>query len=120
MDWHFAVGAFVLLAMMLIGVPVFVAIGLGTMLIVVLSGNSQILPNLGQDAVEGINVFAFLAIPLYVLTGDIISRSGLARALLDLARSIVGSVRGGMSATAAGATAGPSSSPTRPATPPAA
>jgi len=99
MDWHFTVGALVLLTMMLIGVPVFVSIGLGTLLIVVLSGNSQILPNLGQDAVEGINVFAFLAIPLYVLTGDIISRSGLARALLDLARSIVGSVRGGMSAT---------------------
>lgn len=99
MEWGFAIGAGVLLGMMLIGVPVFVAIGLGSILIIVWTDNTFMLPNLGQSSFEGINAFAFLAIPLYILTGDIISRSGLARELLDLARALVGFVRGGMSAT---------------------
>ena len=99
MDWGLVIGALALLIMMLIGVPVFVAIGLGTVLMILMTGSEHILPNLGQNSFEGINAFVFLAIPLYILTGDLISRSGVATELLNLARAIVGSIRGGMSAT---------------------
>lgn len=93
------VGFAIVLILFLIGMPIFVSIGLGTMIILLYTGNQHLLPNLGQSSFEGMNAFAFLAIPLYILTGDIISRTGIASALLDLAKSIVGFIRGGMSAT---------------------
>jgi len=93
------IGLVLILAMFLLGVPVFVAIGIGTMLILEITDNPHLLPNLGQSSFEGMNAFAFLAIPLYILTGDIIYRTGIATALFDLAKSIIGFIRGGLSAT---------------------
>ncbi|MBW2145485.1 MAG: TRAP transporter large permease [Deltaproteobacteria bacterium] len=98
-EWGIIIGAFAILLLFIIGAPVFVSIGLGTMLILELTENQYMLPNLGQASFEGLNAFAFLAIPLYILTGDIVSRTGVASALLDLAKSILGSIRGGLSAT---------------------
>ena len=98
-EWGVIVGLLIILGMFLAGVPVFVAIGLGTMLILEFTESPHLLPNLGQSSFEGMNAFAFLAIPLYILTGDIIFRTGVATALLDFAKSIVGAIRGGMSAT---------------------
>ncbi len=93
------VGFVIVLILFMIGVPIFISIGFGTMTILLYTENQHLLPNLGQSSFEGMNAFAFLAIPLYILTGDIIARTGVASALLDLAKSIVGFIRGGMSAT---------------------
>lgn len=82
-----------------LGAPVFISIGFATVLMLILTESSHLLPNLGQCAFEGLNGFAFLAIPLYILTGDILSRTGVAKALLDLAGSVLGAFRGGLSAT---------------------
>jgi len=82
-----------------IGVPVFVSIGFASMLMLILADSTHLLPNLGQGSFEGLNAFTFLAIPLYILTGDIISRTGVAAALLDLAGSLFGAIKGGLSAT---------------------
>jgi C4-dicarboxylate transporter, DctM subunit len=93
------VGIVVLIVLFLIGVPVFVALGLGTIVIFELTDNAFMLSNLGTASFEGINGFAFLAVPLFILTGDIISKTGVAAALLQLAGSIVGHIRGGITAT---------------------
>lgn len=99
MEWGILIGVLFIFLLFFVGIPVFVSIGFGSMLILVLTGSTHLFPNLGQCAFEGLNAFTFLAIPLYILTGDIISRTGVTDALLDLASSIIGSVRGGLSAT---------------------
>ena len=99
MEWGILIGVLFIFFLFFVGIPVFVSIGFGTMLILLLTGSTHLFPNLGQCAFEGLNAFTFLAIPLYILTGDIISRTGVTDALLDLASSIIGSVRGGLSAT---------------------
>ncbi|MEO8159310.1 MAG: TRAP transporter large permease [Betaproteobacteria bacterium] len=93
------VGVVVLIGLFFAGVPIFVALGLGTILIFELTNNSAMLSNLGTASFEGVNGFAFLAVPLFILTGDIISRTGIARALLQLAGAIIGHIRGGITAT---------------------
>jgi len=92
-------GTILMLFLFLVGVPVLISIGLGTMLILIVNDSLHLMTNLGQAQFEGLNAFAFLAIPLYILTGDIIYRTGVATALFDFARSIFGAVKGGMSAT---------------------
>lgn len=47
--------------------------------------------------------FALLAMPLFILTGDLINRSGIARRLSDYAYACVGWLRGGLSRAARGA-----------------
>ncbi|MCR9215187.1 MAG: TRAP transporter large permease [Proteobacteria bacterium] len=47
--------------------------------------------------------FALLAMPLFILTGDLINRSGIARRLSDFAYSCLGWIRGGLAMAAIGA-----------------
>jgi len=98
-DLGIVIGVLFIFFLFFLGAPVFVSIGFGSMLILVLTESTHLLPNLGQCSFEGLNAFTFLAIPLYILTGDIVSRTGVTDALLDLASSLVGGIRGGLSAT---------------------
>jgi tripartite ATP-independent transporter DctM subunit len=99
MEWGILIGVLFIFLLFFIGLPVFISIGFGSMLILILTDSTHLFPNLGQCSFEGLNAFTFLAIPLYILTGDIISRTGVTDALLDLASSLLGSVKGGLSAT---------------------
>ena len=47
--------------------------------------------------------FALLAMPLFILTGDLINRSGIARRLSDFAYACLGWLRGGLAMAALGA-----------------
>ncbi|MCO5145358.1 MAG: TRAP transporter large permease [Aquamicrobium sp.] len=51
---------------------------------------------LPQRVLSQLDVFTFLAMPLFILAGELMSRSGITRALIDLAMLIVGRFRGGL------------------------
>ena len=62
------------------------------------------LDNLGNELLNVFNKgFALLAMPLFILTGDLINKSGIARRLSDLAYSCLGWLRGGLAMAAIGA-----------------
>ncbi len=84
---------FVLLLLFL-AVPFWVALGLGTIALL-LSTNALPLSLLGEALFQGVDSFALIAIPLFVLTGDVMVRSGLAYKLLDFAEATTGSFRSG-------------------------
>ena len=50
---------------------------------------------IGEALFEGVDSFALIAIPLFILTGDVMVRSGLAYRLLDFAESTFGTFRAG-------------------------
>ena len=54
------------------------------------------LANVGSSMFEGLNSFALLAAPLFILTGDLISAGGIARRMSDFALAILGWIRGGL------------------------
>lgn len=80
--------------LLLIGVPFWVAMGLGT---VVMLWTTQALPLtlIGEALFEGVDSFALIAIPLFVLTGDAMVRTGLGEKLLNFAEATFGSLRSG-------------------------
>ena len=62
------------------------------------------LDNMGAELLNVFNKgFALLAMPLFILTGDLINRSGIARRLSDFAYACLGWVRGGLAMASLGA-----------------
>ncbi|WP_017975123.1 TRAP transporter large permease [Actinopolyspora halophila] len=54
------------------------------------------LPVIGQKLVQALNSFPLLAIPFFILAGEVMSSGGVARRLIDLANVVVGHFRGGL------------------------
>ncbi len=99
-----AISLSILLAVILvvIGIPFWVSLGLGTAALLWSTG-AMPLQLIGEALFDGIDSFALIAIPLFVLTGDVMVRSGLAYRLLDFAEASFGSLRSGFgSATVMG------------------
>lgn len=50
----------------------------------------------GQRMIQGINSFTLLAIPFFILAGQIMSEGGMALRIINLAQLFVGRIRGGL------------------------
>ena len=86
----------------MIGVPVFVVIGLWVVGMSFVLGMA--LDSVGAALADVFtDGFAVPAMPLLVLTGDLIDRSGMARRLGDFACSRLGWLRGGLAMASLGA-----------------
>lgn len=59
-------------------------------------GKTQFLSILPQRIFAQLDVFAFMAMPLFILTAEIMTRSGVTRSLIDFSLSIVGRFKGGL------------------------
>ena len=93
-----------------IGVTVFFMLGVPVLLVIAywVIGCSFVLgltlDNMGAELLNVFNKgFALLAMPLFILTGDLINQSGIARRLSDFAYSCLGWLRGGLAMAALGA-----------------
>lgn len=93
MDATVLISLAIIALLLLLGVEIFVCLGIGAILLIVLTGTFT-LDNVGIAAFSSIEIFPLLAMPLYILTGDLISESGIARQLVRFARATVGWIRG--------------------------
>ena len=85
---------FSFLVLMFLGIPVAYAMGLATLI-------TALWIDIPLEAVmlkisDGMDDFALLTIPFFVLAGAIMSEGGVARRLVDLAKVFVGFIRGGL------------------------
>jgi C4-dicarboxylate transporter, DctM subunit len=89
---------FVLLALVVIGVPIAVSLGLVAVVAMLTGpGGAGSLPNVGLVMYSGATSFPLIAIPLFILAGAIMNASGISRRLIAFASALVGFVRGGLS-----------------------
>jgi tripartite ATP-independent transporter DctM subunit len=93
-------GLLFIVALLVLAVPFWVAIGLGTIALLLGTGVMP-LSLLGEALFQGVDSFALIAIPLFVLTGDVMVRSGLANKLLDFAEATTGGMRTGFGTSTA-------------------
>lgn len=92
LDFYGSVLIFVLLVAL--AVPVWAAIGTAAIAMLLLSGALP-LSLVGESLFHGIDHFALTAIPLFILTGDVLVRTGLSRKFLDIAEALTNWARGG-------------------------
>lgn len=85
----------VLLAAMMLGIPIAYSLllsGLALMFYLDMF-DAQIL---AQNLIEGANSFPLLAVPFFMLAGEIMNVGGLSKRIVNLALSLLGHVRGGL------------------------
>jgi len=80
-----------------LGVPIAFSIGISGILTMLVS--IDLLPaftTFAQRMATGLDSFALLAIPFFILAGNIMNRGGIALRLIDFARVLVGKATGGL------------------------
>jgi len=86
----------VFILLIILEVPIGFSLGISGVLGLVLMKESFLM--FPQNLIAGINNFALLAIPFFILLGSLAEKSLLAETLIDLAEEIIGFVPGGMAA----------------------
>lgn len=81
-----------------LGVPIAVAIGLASIIGIEAQGRLPLLL-VPQRMFAGIDSFPLMAIPLFILAGNLMSAGGISRRLVELAKSLVGGLQGGLACT---------------------
>ena len=80
---------------LLMGLPVAIVIGASAMAALQLDGMPlMVVP---QQMFAGINSFALVAVPMFVLAGDILAHGEISKRLIAFADSMLGFIRGGLS-----------------------
>ena len=84
--------------LLVLGVPVAFALGGGTLAAMLVNGNLSLLA-LPKTMFSGIDVFALLAVPFFILAAELMTGGALSEVLLKFASQFVGRFRGGMGHT---------------------
>lgn len=84
-----------LILTMLMGVPVGMCLAIAAMAGLLLI-SPDVLIMMPQKFISGLDSFPLLAIPLFVLAGQLMSHGGLARRIVDMSLVFVGHIRGGL------------------------
>ncbi len=80
-----------------IGVPVAFSIGISTVLVMLLSIKTMpALTTMAQRIATGLDSFTLLAIPFFILAGQLMNRGGSARRLIEFAKALMGGLPGGL------------------------
>ncbi len=87
--------AALMLVHLAIGVPLFVVLGLGTAAMI-LGCDDYSINVFGEVPFSAIDSWALLAMPLFILAGEIISRGRTATDLVRLGEAVVGWIKGGL------------------------
>ena len=90
--------------MLFISVPIAVALGVGSVLALVLCSHMPLLL-LPQKMFNGINTFTYMAIPLFMLAGAIMAEAKISDRLVNLASLFFGKYPGGLAHVSTGASA---------------
>ena len=89
-----------LVIMLLAGVPIAVALGISSVcaILPIMDTNVAVLTG-AQRIFSGISVFSLLAIPFFILAGNIMNKGGIAVRLINLAKLITGRAPGALAQT---------------------
>jgi C4-dicarboxylate transporter DctM subunit len=85
-------------ALCLAGVPIAFAMGLST-LVGILYHGSLPLSLLAQRTLVGVDSYALLAVPFFILAGNLMNSGGITDQIIRLAVALVGRFRGGLALT---------------------
>ncbi|MEM9197762.1 MAG: TRAP transporter large permease subunit, partial [Pseudomonadota bacterium] len=94
LGWDFYGSVILFVVLVALAVPVWAAIGAAAIVMLLWSGALP-LSLVGEKLFSGIDFFALTAVPLFILTGDVLVRTGLSRKFLDVAEALTCWAKGG-------------------------
>jgi C4-dicarboxylate transporter DctM subunit len=81
---------------MLVGVPIGVCLCLAGIVYIVSRGDTVLFQSFPLQMFAGVDSYGLIAIPLFILIGEVMNSGGITRRLVELAMAFVGAVRGGL------------------------
>ncbi|MBF0280824.1 MAG: TRAP transporter large permease [SAR324 cluster bacterium] len=84
------------LILILLGLPIFFATLLAPGGMLLIEGMNRDLPLLFRNIYNGIDSFPLMAIPFFMLAGELMNRGGITMSLVNFSQSFIGHVRGGL------------------------
>jgi C4-dicarboxylate transporter, DctM subunit len=88
--------AFAFFVMVLIGLPIGLVLCASALVFIQTSGNAVLLDSYGLQLFSALNNFGLLAIPLFILIGELMNGTGITQRLIRLAAVFVGNLKGGL------------------------
>ena len=86
---------FAFVVLLLIAAPVSIAMGLAAAVAILWAGKVPINTVVTQ-MVSGMDSFPLMAIPFFILAGELMERAGISERLVNLAKALVGHIKGGL------------------------
>lgn len=94
MTMHIVIFLIVAVALLVLGVPVAVTLGVSSILFFVMEGIPAM--TVVQRLFSGCDVAALMCIPFFILAGDLMAKGGIAKRLVHVCNMAVGNVTGGL------------------------
>lgn len=88
--------AVVFFGLMLLGLPVGYVLGIAGIAGLAQLGGESFLAMAPKRFFEGLDLFTFMAMPFFILAGEIMNKSGITMRLVAFAEALVGYLRGGL------------------------
>lgn len=82
--------------MMLIGMPIALCLCMGALLYIAASGNPLLFQNYPLQLFGGVDSYGLIAIPLFILIGEVMNGGGITQRIVNLAMAFIGSLKGGL------------------------
>ncbi|PLS18533.1 C4-dicarboxylate ABC transporter permease [Bacillus sp. M6-12] len=82
--------------LLFLGIPIAYVLGITTLLYILSIENLALLASAPQRMVSGVSNYGLLAIPLFVLVGEIMNQGGITTRLVEFAKVLLGHLRGGL------------------------
>src|SRR5210317_949470 len=86
----------VFLVLLLVGLPVFFALVLSPGLLLWLNGQERDIALLYRNVYNGMDSFPLMALPFFMLAGELMNRGGITVRLVEFSQAIMGHLRGGL------------------------
>ncbi|NEU32399.1 TRAP transporter large permease [bacterium LRH843] len=93
----------VLFICLALGIPVFIALGIGAVSIIFYSTGEIPISMLGQKMITGVDSFPLMAIPLFILAGELMNTKSVSGQLIDFTKALIGRLKGGLAMVGIGA-----------------
>ncbi|PKR78206.1 TRAP transporter large permease [Halalkalibacillus sediminis] len=84
----------IMVVLIILGMPVAFSLGIASMAYLILEGID--LGMVAQSMVRGVDSFTLLAVPFFLLVGELMNSGGITNRIIDIARVIVGHIKGGL------------------------
>lgn len=79
-----------------IGIPIFIVLAGTAMFYLLITGNMDLFLSYIPQLHSGLSHFGLLAIPLFILVGEVMNEAGITRRLINVSKAVIGSVRSGL------------------------
>jgi tripartite ATP-independent transporter DctM subunit len=87
---------FIFLLLLIAGAPIVFALLIGPGLSLALDGEQQFYPAILARLYNGIDSFPLMAVPFFILAGELMNSGGVTAAIFRFAQTMIGHVRGGL------------------------